>query len=72
MTAKRALSERRWHLIPWRVSVPTAFPARGPSDVRLERGDRAWLVICHDHGWLCGSREETASGFAVAILEVCR
>jgi hypothetical protein len=55
------------------------FPARGPFDVRLEREDRAWLVICRDHGWLCGSREEAVSeareiaqGFAVAILEVCR
>jgi hypothetical protein len=55
-----------------------AFPPRGPFDVKVEREERAWVVICRRHAWLYGSRHEAladaaeiASGFGVAA-EVAR
>jgi hypothetical protein len=52
------------------------FPARGPFAVRLEREGNAWLIVCRQHGWLCGSRPdalgqatEIARGFGVAVME---
>jgi hypothetical protein len=51
------------------------FPERGPFNVRVEREDAGWLVICREHGWLHGSRREAlavantiASGFGVAVV----
>jgi hypothetical protein len=51
------------------------FLERGPFNVRVEREDAAWLVICRDHGWLHGSRdtalvdaEQIARGFGVAVV----
>jgi hypothetical protein len=29
--------------------------------VRIAREHPAWLVICRDHGWLCGSHAEAAA-----------
>jgi hypothetical protein len=54
------------------------FPQRGPFAVTICREDEAWLVVCRQHGWLCGDSSEartiaesTARGFGVAVVEIC-
>jgi hypothetical protein len=51
-----------------------SFPPRAPLVVRVEREGPAWIVICHDHGWLHGDfpqekndAEEIAEGFGFAV-----
>ncbi len=51
------------------------FPARGPFTVSIAREGEGWLVVCRDHGWLCGSRRsawttanDIAEGFGVAVV----
>ena len=52
------------------------FPPRRSFAVRIMREDKAWLVICRDHGWLHSSRDaaladaaEIAAGFGFSIRE---
>jgi hypothetical protein len=52
------------------------FPPRRSFSVRIMREDRAWLVVCREHGWSHGSRDaaladanEIAEGFGFAIIE---
>jgi hypothetical protein len=58
-----------------------AFAARGPFAVHVAREDdeAAWLVVCREHGWLCGSHPEAiaearglARGFGVAVVVEAR
>jgi hypothetical protein len=53
------------------------FPQRGPFAVSIQREGRAWLVVCRDHGWLFGSRNEAmasaneiARGHGVHVVKV--
>jgi hypothetical protein len=60
------------------TAIIIPFPSRHPFHVRIERedGSGAWLVVCRDHGWLCGSRHEAAreareiaAGHGVVVVE---
>jgi hypothetical protein len=50
------------------------FPQRGPFAVHVVHVSGEWLVVCRQHGWVFGSRQDAladaaviAAGFAVEV-----